>query len=44
LPPGCSFAPRCRYVTADCLIAVPELEEMIKGHFTSCARASGGKL
>jgi oligopeptide transport system ATP-binding protein len=44
LPPGCSFVPRCRYVTADCLTAVPELEEMIKGHFTSCSRASGGKL
>jgi oligopeptide transport system ATP-binding protein len=42
LPPGCSFAPRCRYATEECRQSLPELRETDKGHFTACERASGG--
>jgi len=38
LPPGCSFAPRCRYALAACAAAVPESGAVARGHFTACIR------
>jgi peptide/nickel transport system ATP-binding protein len=38
-PPGCPFHPRCRYATDRCRQAVPELEEVVPGHWTRCLRA-----
>ncbi|MFX1282782.1 MAG: ABC transporter ATP-binding protein [Promethearchaeota archaeon] len=35
-PPGCLFAPRCKYVQNKCTIQEPPLEEIEKGHFVSC--------
>jgi peptide/nickel transport system ATP-binding protein len=40
LPPGCSFAPRCRYAEADCLIAVPSAADVAPGHRVACIKAS----
>jgi len=39
LPPGCSFAPRCRYANAACGAAVPEPLAVAPGHFAACIRA-----
>lgn len=39
LPPGCPFAPRCRFAFEDCLKAAPELVEIEPGHFVSCFKA-----
>ncbi|MBR4289023.1 MAG: ABC transporter ATP-binding protein [Oscillospiraceae bacterium] len=36
-PPGCRFAPRCRYATAACSQPM-ELTEVTAGHFVSCCR------
>jgi oligopeptide transport system ATP-binding protein len=36
LPPGCSFAPRCRYVTERCRSQRPELREVAPGHQKAC--------
>lgn len=36
LPPGCSFAPRCRYADDICRTAAPALEEVGPGHFAAC--------
>ena len=42
LPPGCSFAPRCPYVIAECRAALPALREMENRgpypHSTRCIR------
>ncbi|MEJ0018287.1 MAG: oligopeptide/dipeptide ABC transporter ATP-binding protein [Acetobacteraceae bacterium] len=38
-PPGCAFHPRCRYAVAQCREAVPELEEVVPGHWARCLRA-----
>ena len=38
LPPGCIFAPRCRFVRPACEIAPPSLQEVGEGHFTACLR------
>ena len=35
-PPGCAFAPRCRYAQADCVEAQPPLVESRPGHRHSC--------
>jgi peptide/nickel transport system ATP-binding protein len=35
-PPGCRFAPRCRFATAACTRAVPELRETEPGHKVAC--------
>jgi oligopeptide/dipeptide ABC transporter ATP-binding protein len=40
LPSGCSFRPRCRFATAECQSATPELQEVEPGHFAACARAA----
>jgi peptide/nickel transport system ATP-binding protein len=38
-PPGCRFAPRCRYAEAVCREAVPPLREIEPGHKVACVRA-----
>jgi peptide/nickel transport system ATP-binding protein len=38
LPPGCSFAPRCRHVRPVCEAAVPALEAADDGHDVRCRR------
>ncbi len=35
-PPGCRFAPRCRYATDICTKAVPPLREVDTGHKVAC--------
>jgi peptide/nickel transport system ATP-binding protein len=35
-PPGCRFAPRCRFATAVCRQAVPPLREIETGHKVAC--------
>jgi len=35
-PPGCAFAPRCRYTMKICLEAEPEMTEARPGHFAAC--------
>lgn len=36
LPPGCPFAPRCRFAAAPCRVADIELREIAPGHFSAC--------
>ena len=36
LPPGCSFAPRCRYAEDDCRDKMPALAEHAPGHRWAC--------
>jgi peptide/nickel transport system ATP-binding protein len=38
-PPGCRFAPRCRFATAVCREAVPPLREIEAGHKVACVLA-----
>lgn len=35
-PPGCRFAPRCRYASDVCRRFVPEFREISPGHFAAC--------
>jgi len=35
-PPGCRFAPRCRFATAACTAAMPELRTIEGGHKVAC--------
>ena len=35
-PPGCRFAPRCRYAMPKCREAVPPLREVGGGHKVAC--------
>ena len=39
LPPGCSFAPRCRYAEAECIVAVPAATDLTPGHRVACIKA-----
>jgi peptide/nickel transport system ATP-binding protein len=39
LPPGCRFAPRCRFAMPACREAVPALRAMEAGHKVACVRA-----
>jgi len=39
LPPGCSFAPRCRFATEQCRAAYPPLEQHRPGHWVACWHA-----
>ena len=39
LPPGCSFAPRCGFATAQCRAAYPPLEQHRPGHWVACWHA-----
>ena len=38
LPPGCAFAPRCRYATDACRSADPQLRMVKPGHHSACIR------
>ncbi len=40
LPPGCAFAPRCRYASALCLTAPPPLREIHPLHQVACVLES----
>jgi peptide/nickel transport system ATP-binding protein len=42
LPPGCSFASRCRYAAPECSAAVPAPVAIAPGRLTNCLKA--GKL
>ena len=35
-PPGCRFAPRCRYARTDCIAETPPLREVRPGHKVAC--------
>jgi peptide/nickel transport system ATP-binding protein len=35
-PPGCRFAPRCRFAMTTCTMATPELREVAPGHKVAC--------
>jgi peptide/nickel transport system ATP-binding protein len=35
-PPGCRFAPRCRFASAICREAIPPLREVAPGHKVAC--------
>jgi peptide/nickel transport system ATP-binding protein len=39
LPPGCSFAPRCRYAASACTAAVPGATAIAAGHLVCCFKA-----
>jgi peptide/nickel transport system ATP-binding protein len=39
LPPGCSFAPRCKHARADCVAAVPEAVAVGTSHAARCVLA-----
>jgi peptide/nickel transport system ATP-binding protein len=39
LPPGCSFAPRCRYADAECTASVPAPTAIAPGRLTCCFKA-----
>jgi len=34
--PGCRFAPRCRFASAACLAATPELRQVAPNHKVAC--------
>jgi peptide/nickel transport system ATP-binding protein len=36
LPPGCRFAPRCKFVMPACTMALPPLREVAPGHKVRC--------
>jgi len=36
LPPGCKFAPRCKFVTEACTLAIPPLYQVEEGHSARC--------
>jgi peptide/nickel transport system ATP-binding protein len=38
IPPGCAFAPRCRWATDACLQDVPAAREIAPGHLARCVR------
>jgi peptide/nickel transport system ATP-binding protein len=40
LPPGCSFAPRCRHADADCRAATPPATAIAPGRLTRCFKVS----
>ena len=35
-PPGCRFAPRCRFAMRACITAPPALREVAPGHKVAC--------
>jgi oligopeptide/dipeptide ABC transporter ATP-binding protein len=38
LPPGCPFAPRCRYAKDECTVGRVSLREISPGHHSACIR------
>jgi oligopeptide transport system ATP-binding protein len=44
MPPGCSFAPRCRFAMEKCLTETPALETVARRHTVACwVDVTGGK-
>jgi peptide/nickel transport system ATP-binding protein len=39
LPPGCSFAPRCRYADRACTVSLPAATPIAAGHRAACFKA-----
>jgi peptide/nickel transport system ATP-binding protein len=39
LPPGCSFAPRCRHAGPECTHSVPRPTDIAPGHISCCFKA-----
>ncbi len=46
LPPGCSFAPRCKFAVDACRAAMPEPVSDARGHYARCigVESTGGAL
>jgi oligopeptide transport system ATP-binding protein len=42
--PGCPFAPRCEFATADCAATTPALTTAATGHAHACLRAQRGEI
>lgn len=40
-PPGCRFAPRCKYATPECTMSVPKFVEVSPGHYAACQKFKG---
>lgn len=40
LPPGCSFAPRCKHAAGPCLETTPEAVDVGPGHLARCLRSA----
>ncbi len=40
LPPGCSFAPRCKFAAPDCASALPSERLVAPGHSAACIRSN----
>lgn len=40
MPPGCAFAPRCRFAAAECVAGVPELVAFGPERVVACVRAA----
>ncbi|RDC71228.1 ABC transporter ATP-binding protein [Rhodovulum sp. 12E13] len=43
LPPGCAFAPRCRFAVDACRAALPPVEEVGPGRSARCARLAAAR-
>jgi peptide/nickel transport system ATP-binding protein len=44
LPPGCSFAPRCRFAAPRCVEAVPPEFALAADHTARCLRVAAGEI
>jgi len=44
LPPGCAFAPRCRFADDRCRVVPPPEFALASGHSTRCLRAAAGEI
>jgi len=44
LPPGCSFAPRCRHARPECISSAPQAVEVAPGHLARCVLAQSAAV
>ena len=44
LPPGCSFAPRCRFAEARCSLDLPPEIALAPDHMVRCLRVAAGEI
>jgi ABC-type antimicrobial peptide transport system ATPase subunit len=44
LPPGCSFAPRCRFADARCIDELPPEVALASDHTVRCLRVADGEI
>ena len=44
LPPGCAFAPRCRFASDSCLAEYPAAHEVSPGHWARCIYAGNRQV